>query len=78
MTKEQDMKEHCEALFQLAEAVSPKEDPVSLVSFEIRGRVRYEDDCMKQPNYHDGKPRKTWEQLGKVERYSWSRPLSRL
>jgi hypothetical protein len=40
------------------------------------GRTIYEADCKNRPNYHDGKPRKRWEQLGKVEQMSWGRPAA--
>lgn len=38
------------------------------------GRAAYEADVRKRPTYGDGSPRKTWEQLGKVEQWSWTRP----
>ena len=37
------------------------------------GKWRYEEDCKKRPNYHDGTARKTWEELGDVEQWSWYR-----
>lgn len=40
---------------------------------EQAGRAAYQADVMKWPNYNDGAPRKTWEQLGDVERWSWCR-----
>jgi hypothetical protein len=36
------------------------------------GRLAYESDCARKPRYHDGAPRKTWEQLGEIEKASWS------
>ncbi len=39
------------------------------------GRIAYEADVLKTPRYHDGAPRKTWEQLGEVEQWSWNRPV---
>lgn len=39
------------------------------------GRAAYEADVAKRPTYHDGSPRKTWDQLGDVERWSWARPV---
>lgn len=39
----------------------------------LRGRAAYEASCAAVPNYHDGTPRKTWQQLGQVERWSWER-----
>lgn len=38
------------------------------------GRELYEADVAAQPAYGDGTARKTWEQLGAVERWSWERP----
>jgi len=29
----------------------------------MTGKEAYELDCARQPNYHDGTKRKTWEQL---------------
>jgi hypothetical protein len=37
------------------------------------GRAAYEADVKKRPTYHDGSPRKTWDQLGTVEQWSWER-----
>lgn len=34
----------------------------------------YEIDLMFRPNYHDGTPRKTWDQLGELERSTWASP----
>ena len=39
------------------------------------GREAYNEDLRKRPVYHDGKPRKTWEQLCPIARYSWERPI---
>jgi hypothetical protein len=39
------------------------------------GREAYEEDLQKTPNYHDGMPRPTWENLRPIARHSWSRPL---
>lgn len=38
------------------------------------GQMAYEADVAKTPNYHDGKPRPAWSELGDVERWSWERP----
>lgn len=38
-----------------------------------QGQVDYELDLAKTPNYHDGTPRKTWDQLGKLEQWSWAK-----
>jgi hypothetical protein len=43
------------------------------------GQEAYERDLQQRPFYHDGGQRKTWEQLGDVERWSWERnPTNRL
>lgn len=39
-----------------------------------KGQAAYEGDVARKPCYHDGTPRKTWDQLGDVERWSWARP----
>lgn len=36
------------------------------------GQLAYEEDLRRCPNYHDGTPRKTWDQLT-FERQSWQR-----
>lgn len=36
------------------------------------GRAAYEASVKARPNYHDGTPRKTWEQLGDFERMTWN------
>lgn len=35
------------------------------------GEAAYIEDVNRQPNYHDGSPRKSWEQLSEVERSTW-------
>lgn len=42
---------------------------------ELTGRAAYAASLKAAPNYHDGTPRKTWEQLGDIERWSWSKPV---
>lgn len=37
------------------------------------GQRDYEADCAMRPTYHDGGQRKTWAQLGEIERWSWAR-----
>lgn len=37
------------------------------------GQIDYEKDLVLQPNYPDGTPRKTWDQLGELEQSSWHR-----
>lgn len=36
------------------------------------GRAEYESDLARRPVYHDGTPRKTWAQLGDLERSTWA------
>lgn len=38
-----------------------------------QGQLAYERDVKRTPRYHDGAPRKAWEQLTKVARDSWER-----
>lgn len=33
----------------------------------------YEEDCRRCPNYHDGTPRKPWDELDAVAQISWQR-----
>jgi hypothetical protein len=40
----------------------------------MTGQQAYEADVKAEPLYRDGTPRKTWEQLGEVEQWSWNRP----
>lgn len=42
------------------------------------GPTAYAADLAKRPTYHDGTPRKTWEQLCPIAQWSWSRPDSYL
>lgn len=37
------------------------------------GRKAYEEDVKARPFYHDGTPRKKWDQLGKIEQSTWSK-----
>lgn len=39
----------------------------------MTGREAYEADLQKRPTYPDGSPRKSWEQLDDLARWSWSR-----
>ena len=38
-----------------------------------RAKELYEADLARSPTYHTGEPRKTWEQLGDIEQWSWGR-----
>jgi hypothetical protein len=40
-----------------------------------RGRAAYEADVRSRPTYHDGTPRKSWDRLGEIERWSWNRSV---
>lgn len=37
------------------------------------GQRAYEEDCRHEPTYGDGAARKSWDQLGAVEQWSWQR-----
>lgn len=43
------------------------------------GQAAYEEDCRREPFYpsiggmYEGRRRRTWNQLGEVERWSWER-----
>lgn len=43
---------------------------------DLRGRRAYEASLAAAPLYQDGTPRKTWDQLGDVERWSWERQVT--
>lgn len=36
-----------------------------------RGQLDYEHDVRMNPYHDDGRPRKTWDQLSNIERWSW-------
>lgn len=38
-----------------------------------RGQQAYERDLIERPRYHDGGPRRAWEQLSDVARWSWEK-----
>ena len=38
-----------------------------------RGQTLYAEDCRQHPTYHDGTPRKPWEQLGTLARWWWEK-----
>jgi len=40
---------------------------------KTQGQLDYEEDVRNTPNYPNGTPRATWEQLGALSRYSWER-----
>lgn len=37
------------------------------------GQLAYEEDCRRCPTYHDGAPRRGWDKIGDVARWSWER-----
>ena len=39
----------------------------------MTAKEAYEEDVRRRPKYHDGASRKTWEQLGAVEKWTWER-----
>lgn len=38
-----------------------------------RGQQAYERDVKRRPTYHDGKPRRSWDQLSEVAKWSWEK-----
>ena len=38
------------------------------------GKRAYEEDVKRRPNYHDGTPRKQWDELGTLEQSTWNNP----
>lgn len=44
---------------------------------KTQGQKLYEADVERRPNYHDGAPRKTWDQLNDLAKWSWERPLGK-
>ena len=39
----------------------------------MTGREAYEADCRRVPTYHDGTPRRAWDDLCAIARLSWER-----
>lgn len=37
------------------------------------GQIAYEEDVRRQPTYHDGSPRRPWDQLGDAVQWDWER-----
>ena len=37
------------------------------------GRLAYERDREARPEYHDGTPRKEWDEISEIARWSWER-----
>jgi hypothetical protein len=45
---------------------------------KTKGQIAYESDVKRRPVYHDGMPRKRWEELSAIARWSWERPVVRV
>lgn len=39
----------------------------------MTGREAYEEDCRRNPTYHDGTPRRLWDEISEIAQYSWNR-----
>jgi len=52
----------------VAGMIEDGEMELSLVS---AGRLAYEEDVRRCPNYDDGTPRKRWDQLTSIEQFTW-------
>ena len=39
------------------------------------GQAAYEEDVRRKPLYHDGTPRKRWDELDEIIQWSWGRIL---
>jgi hypothetical protein len=39
----------------------------------MNGREAYEADCAARPAYHDGTPRRAWDQLGEAVQRNWDK-----
>ena len=40
---------------------------------KTNGQLAYERDVSIEPRYNDGSPRKTWDELDEIARWSWER-----
>lgn len=40
----------------------------------LTGRAAYEASCAILPRYSDGTPRRSWDELDDIARWSWERP----
>jgi hypothetical protein len=43
---------------------------------KTQGQIDYEADVKRRPTYHDGTPRRAWELLDEIAKWSWNRPQS--
>lgn len=41
--------------------------------YQSNARAAYEADVERRPNYPSGEPRKSWDELSNVARWSWGR-----
>jgi len=41
--------------------------------YKTPGQVDYEADLQRRPTYHDGTPRKSWDELDDIARWSWDK-----
>jgi hypothetical protein len=48
-------------------------ESVAAATPKSAGQLAYELDVVLDPNYHDGSPRKKWEELDDISRWSWER-----
>ena len=39
----------------------------------MTGKQAYEEDVRRKPNYHDGSPRKRWDQLAPEVQNTWNK-----
>lgn len=53
-----------------------KADAAVRANPDLVGKAAYDASLAAAPLYHDGTPRPAWEQLGKVERWTWERPVT--
>lgn len=46
---------------------------MSVSVYRSAGELAYLEDCRRQPAYHDGTPRKSWDELPDYVRDTWGR-----
>lgn len=46
-------------------------DEVQDAELSLAGEMAYLADLDRRPVYHDGTPRKSWDELGDLEQSSW-------
>lgn len=47
--------------------------PAAPADGKTPGQIAYEEDCRREPTYHNGKPRTPWDSLDPLARDSWER-----